>query len=56
MSFFLEANDKELAENFYSLQTSHDVARLLEISYDNLRYYLYTLPHEKQYTVTQIPR
>lgn len=45
----LNSSSQELNERFYSLQTPHDVADLLEISFNQLVYYLYRLPPNNQY-------
>ena len=52
----LEKNCDELIKKFYSLRSGRDVARLLEIPYGDLVYYLYVIPYESRYTTFQIPK
>jgi len=45
---------QEWAEKFRSLSAPRDIAKLLEIDYDLLVYYLYKIPHEHRYCVFEI--
>ncbi|GAX35000.1 reverse transcriptase domain-containing protein [Nodularia sp. NIES-3585] len=52
----LDKNCDELIKKFYSLKSGRDVARLLEVPYGDLVYYLYVIPYEQRYTTFQIPK
>lgn len=43
-------------QNFYALQTRQDVARLLGVEDQSLRYFLYGIPEKKRYRTFQIPK
>jgi RNA-directed DNA polymerase len=48
-SLLLHKNCEELKNEFLSLETKKDVARLLDVSYDQLIYHLYKVPEDKKY-------
>lgn len=52
----LDKSCDELVKNFYSLKSGRDVARLLEIPYGDLVYYLYIIPYKSRYTTFEIPK
>ncbi|MFM2064890.1 MAG: hypothetical protein RLZZ507_4561 [Cyanobacteriota bacterium] len=52
----LDKNCDELIKNFYSLRSGRDVARLLEIPYGDLVYYLYVIPYEFRYITFPIKK
>lgn len=54
MPINLTANDAELLERFQSLNTSRDVAGLLEVNFSQLTYYLYRRPIISNYKVFRI--
>ncbi|MBN1565716.1 MAG: TIR domain-containing protein [Anaerolineae bacterium] len=56
MDIELSASPEDLQKRFFALQTSEDIAELLEIPYDYLIYYLYRVPFEHQYTTFFIPK
>lgn len=48
-TLFLLRNCDELKEDFFSLETSKDIAALLEVSYDRLIYHLYKVKDSQKY-------
>jgi RNA-directed DNA polymerase len=52
----LDKNCDELIKNFYSLRSGRDVARLLEIPYGDLVYYLYVIPYKFRYITFPIKK
>lgn len=56
MELELQANREELQYRFLRLATAHDIAELLEISYDHLVYQLYKVPDSEKYAEFQIQK
>ncbi len=56
MEIYLKKDSARLAEEFFSLRSPKDVAKLLEIPYGVLNYHLYVTPASKQYTTFTIPK
>lgn len=54
LSLNLTGSPDEPAERFRSLSDARDIAKLLEIDYELLVYYLYKIPHEHRYRVFEI--
>ena len=52
----LDKNCDELIKKFYSLRSGRDVARLLEIPYGDLVYYLYVISYESRYITFPIKK
>jgi RNA-directed DNA polymerase len=52
----LDKNCDELIKKFYSLRSGRDVARLLEIPYGDLVYYLYVIPYKFRYITFPIKK
>ncbi len=52
----LIGNPKDWAEQFFSLNDARDVAKLLNVDYDLLVYYLYKIPDEHRYNTFEIKR
>ncbi|MBS3026588.1 MAG: hypothetical protein HCA25_05695 [Dolichospermum sp. DET50] len=52
----LDKNCDELIKKFYSLRSGRDVARLLEIPYGDLVYYLYVIPYKFRYITFAIKK
>lgn len=48
--------DEELIDKFSELSVPEDIAELLEVNYNFLKYYLYILPNSKRYTTFEIPK
>ena len=55
-SQLLYRNCDELKQDFLELKTSRDVAKLLEVSYDQLVYHLYRVPEDTKYIEFSIPK
>jgi RNA-directed DNA polymerase len=53
---YLEKKCDELITKFYALRSARDLAKLLEISYGDLVYYLYVIPYEDRYANFKIPK
>jgi RNA-directed DNA polymerase len=56
MSTTLSSDAETLKKQFYSLETPEDVAKMLDIEYQHLIYYLYRRKREAQYTTVEIPK
>ncbi|TVP60728.1 MAG: RNA-directed DNA polymerase [Nodularia sp. (in: Bacteria)] len=56
LSILLYDSCEELSKKFKQLQSPQDVARLLQIPYDYLIYYLYRRPDDLRYTTFSIPK
>src|SRR5258708_27172398 len=56
MSIELTANREELQAAFFQLETRRDIAELLEITEDQLIYYLYITPENLRYKRFEIPK
>ena len=56
MSKIFKKSDDEIKNKFYNLESREDVARLLEIEYKSLRYFLYAKKDEDMYTTFEIPK
>jgi RNA-directed DNA polymerase len=54
LSLNLDGSTEELADKFRSLSDPRDIAKLLEVDYELLVYYLYKMPHEHRYCVFEI--
>jgi RNA-directed DNA polymerase len=52
----LEGSPEEWSEKFRNLRDPRDIARLLDIDYELLVYYLYKIPDENRYRVFQIKK
>ncbi|MFQ5498791.1 MAG: reverse transcriptase domain-containing protein [Candidatus Zixiibacteriota bacterium] len=56
MQLRLTTSDEQAAKRFKELQSVKDVANLLEVEWDHLRYYLYILPDSKAYRQFEITK
>jgi len=54
LNLSLNGSPEELAEKFRSLNDPRDTAKLLEVDYELLVYYLYKIPDEHRYCVFEI--
>jgi RNA-directed DNA polymerase len=54
MELFLSASDDDLKNKFHNLETSRDVATLLEVKYSDLTYYLYRRKFSENYKSFQL--
>lgn len=50
----LEGSPEEWVEKFHNLRNPRDIARLLDVDYELLVYYLYKIPDENRYRIFQI--
>lgn len=55
-TLLLYKNCDELKQEFLALKTSRDVARLLDVSYDQLIYHLYKVPENLKYIEFSVPK
>lgn len=55
-SLFLYKSCDELQQEFFSLKTPGDVAKLLEVSHNKLIYHLYKKPENERYVEFSIPK
>ncbi len=55
MSLLLEKPD-ELVEQFLNLKSPQDIARMLDLDYSYLKYYLYILPESKRYRSFEVSK
>lgn len=56
MTLRLEATPEQLRERFASLRTAHDVAALLDVRYEDLKYHLYISRRDRRYNKFTIPK
>ncbi len=56
LTLLLYKNCAELKQEFLSLKTPRDVAKLLEVSYDRLVYHLYKVPEDLKYVEFSVPK
>ena len=52
----LKDNPETLRENFFSLSTVREVAKLLDIEYRRLAYHIYMVPPSKRYKTFELPK
>ena len=56
MKYELEGGPDELRDRFYELEHPKDIARLLEVKYRDLNYWLYRTPRKVRYTTFHVPK
>ena len=56
LSLNLDGSPEELAENFRCLSNPRDIAKLLDVDYELLVYYLYKIPDKHRYCVFEIKK
>jgi len=56
MSVWLTESDEDLKKTFLSLTNRTDIAKLLDVEYKTLKYYLHILPTPKRYSIFKISK